>query len=548
MKMMRVFKIVLSVLIIGSITLLSLSCMRGPNNATPTVAPQIAKVQIGNISNNVTGTGNLALARTQDLAFEMAGTVEQISVEESQSVKTGDELVTLDTSDWETQIKTLQKALDTANRALTSAQEDVTKAQALVATKEMAVKQAQLALDTAQYNLNQISELKNAQDHVDQAKAALDYGIAMKAAGDTTITNDYLYGTTGLQSQYDIAVKKLNALIKGTDTTITTSVALQISQNQFQVQQKQKDLDDAGTAVTDARTAVENAKLDKTDAETAVKDAQDNLTEVKNLSPVIKAPFDGFITKISVAGGDEIKKGTIAMQIADPNQFEANILVTETDIFSVKIGGEATVAVDALSGLSFPAKITAIAPLATVQQGVVNYKVTAEITSLKPVFPKLGSGQFTFGSGSMPTALPGGSPLPTAPPSGSPLPSKSPEGTGAPNPAGGGNQFGGGMGAMLNQNLTLKDGLSATVTIPIQQKDNVLIVPNRAITRQGGNTTVQVVKDNNTATPEVVSVKTGLSDGSNTEIVSGLNEGDQVLVKASSSGSQFRGGPMFFGP
>jgi multidrug efflux pump subunit AcrA (membrane-fusion protein) len=104
------------------------------------------------------------------------------------------------------------------------------------------------------------------------------------------------------------------------------------------------------------------------------------------------------------------------------------------------------------------------------------------------------------------------------------------------------------MGAMLNQNFTLKDGLSATVTIPIQQKENVLMVPNRAITRQAGNATVQVVKDNNTATPEVVSVKTGLTDGSNTEITSGLNEGDQVLVKASSSSGSFRGGPMIFGP
>jgi hypothetical protein len=72
------------------------------------------------------------------------------------------------------------------------------------------------------------------------------------------------------------------------------------------------------------------------------------------------------------------------MQLADPDQFEANIFVTELDVFSIKIGGDATVSIDALSGLSFPAKITAIAPLATVSQGVVSYEVTVELTSLQP--------------------------------------------------------------------------------------------------------------------------------------------------------------------
>ena len=62
------------------------------------------------------------------------------------------------------------------------------------------------------------------------------------------------------------------------------------------------------------------------------------MDEAKSLSPIIIAPFDGFITKVNVEGGDEVYKGTVAMQIADPNQFEAKILVTEEDIFSVSWG------------------------------------------------------------------------------------------------------------------------------------------------------------------------------------------------------------------
>ena len=106
-------------------------------------------------------------------------------------------------------------------------------------------------------------------------------------------------------------------------------------------------------------------------------------TMPKSKSPTITAPFDGYITSVKVKGGDEVFKGSVALTIADPNQFEADILVTENDIASVKLDGEATVSLDALSDLTFPAKITWIAPTATVSSGVVNYKVTVTLTSLK---------------------------------------------------------------------------------------------------------------------------------------------------------------------
>jgi biotin carboxyl carrier protein len=50
-------------------------------------------VQKGTISVSVTGTGNLALAHTEDLTFEMAGTVYEISVSESDAVTEGQVVV-----------------------------------------------------------------------------------------------------------------------------------------------------------------------------------------------------------------------------------------------------------------------------------------------------------------------------------------------------------------------------------------------------------------------------------------------------------------------
>jgi multidrug efflux pump subunit AcrA (membrane-fusion protein) len=70
--------------------------------------------------------------------------------------------------------------------------------------------------------------------------------------------------------------------------------------------------------------------------------------------------------------------------------------------------------------------------------------------------------------------------------------------------------------------------MNATVIITVQEAQNVLVVPDRAIQTQGGNSVVEVRKDDGST--ETVAVQTGLSDGTNTEITSGLTEGQTVIL------------------
>ncbi|HEX7474371.1 MAG TPA: HlyD family efflux transporter periplasmic adaptor subunit, partial [Dehalococcoidales bacterium] len=364
-------------------------------------------------------------------------------------------------------------------------------------------------------------------------------------------------------------------------------IQLNIQQSQLAIPQKQMALEDAQTAVDDANVAVDqantaltNAQQDETDAEQNVKDIQSNITDTQTQDPTVVAPFDGIVTAVKAVGGAQIQKGSVAVSIADPTQFAVNFYVTETDIMSVKIGGDASVAVDAMSGLSFPAKVTAIAPLATIQQGVVNYKVTAQLSSLRPT-SSFTQGSSTSGfSGTLPTNLPSGVPVTVTPRSGNPITvtpgsnftpgafsGNSTGNTGAfsGNTTGNSGAFSGNTtgnsgafsrAAGATQNITLKDGLSSTVTITIQQATGVLIVPSRAISRVAGKgSTVQLLQ-NNATVEQIVTV--GLSDSTNTEITKGLNEGDVVLVKTSATSTTntnrlpgvgggavqvFRGGP-----
>lgn len=106
---MKITKIVLMVLIITVMLAIPLSgCSSGPAETDATES-QVFTVQRGNLVVDIAAAGNLALSRTEDLTFEIAGTVEEALVEEGDSVTEGQVLVRLDASEWEDELTILKQ-------------------------------------------------------------------------------------------------------------------------------------------------------------------------------------------------------------------------------------------------------------------------------------------------------------------------------------------------------------------------------------------------------------------------------------------------------
>jgi len=57
--------------------------------SAPVSENQVVAVQRGDLTIDITGSGNLVLSLTEDLAFEISGTVEEVMVEEGESVEEG---------------------------------------------------------------------------------------------------------------------------------------------------------------------------------------------------------------------------------------------------------------------------------------------------------------------------------------------------------------------------------------------------------------------------------------------------------------------------
>jgi len=552
---MKWVKISLTVLMLAGVIILSIGCSSS-NSATAT-KPQIATVQRGNILIQVTGTGSLALENKQSLSFGQTGLVTQsvtvkvsdVFVTAGQSVDAGKVLVKADPQNWLDQLTSDQHALDArkvaliqaqtavvnAQTSLASAQNGVAAAQNSLASAQNGLANAQTNLATAQYNLSVQKDVKAAQDAIDQANTQLQTDQSLSQRALTTGSSDSTYWAALIKQDKDtIATKTKDYNTILTDpanqgvsvTDINTKIA-QVNQAQTAVAQAQTNIAQAQTGVpqaqanvAQAQASIIQAQANVVTAQNAVDDAQTTLDRDKASPQEIDAPFKGLITKVNVNVGDIVSRSANLIEIAQPDLFQANILVTERDIMSIKMGGTAAVSFDALSGSNFPAKITQIAPLATVQQGVVNYQVTVELTSLRPTFstgavtgtrPSVPGGAGVTGNGSVASSFGG---------------SQSANATGS--------AAGNGLLAGLAQQSTplLKDGLSATVNIPVQERDNILLVPNRAISRQGRNSVVQVL---NGTTTEARTVQIGISDSTNTEVVSGLNEGEQISISTGAS-------------
>ncbi len=92
----------------------------------------------------------------------------------------------------------------------------------------------------------------------------------------------------------------------------------------------------------------------------------------------------------------------------------------------------------------------------------------------------------------------------------------------------------------------IKTGMTANVAIVVDQRENVLLIPNRAIRTVGRNRQVQLQGPAGTSITQPVTV--GLQNDTQAEVLSGLKEGDVVLINTTAATQQNRVGGFGGGP
>jgi len=545
----------LIILLLCSIGVLSLGCSSESESELP--EKQEVSVQRGDIAIDITAVGNLLFSNEEELSFEVSGTVGEVLVEIGDSVKEGQVLVKLDSDEWEEHLDALESGftvaernLTTAERNLTSAERNLTSAERNVTTAERKLFvekadliQAQISLQTAESNLDAVEEVQAAREAVEDAETDLKIAQAkLKEALQTAFgePNFWLNEVNLAQARLTQAQQELAEVLadQGVATSEVSIKKLQVELAEARLEQAQnavvdaeQDIADAEQGIADAEQAIADAEQGIADAEQGIADAQQELDEARATSRVIVAPLDGLITRVNVSAGDAVRKWVVAVVLADPTKFEATFMVGEVDILQVKLGGEAWVEVDALQGMSLPAKVTYISPTATIQSGVVNYRVKVEIESLQAIRQE----RQEVGREAMQRIAEGELPerLKQAIEEGritqeqaDAMLERIKQGELPVQPGQGGQQ--GQVSTVIPEDFQLREGLTVTVSILVEARNDVLLVPNSAITSKEGQSYVQLLSPDGVT--EERPVTTGLSDWQFTEITGGLSEGDKVVI------------------
>ena len=232
------------------------------------------------------------------------------------------------------------------------------------------------------------------------------------------------------------------------------------------------------------RQQLRQAKEEKSAAEDALQVVRDGVSKsnASASSTLIRATISGVILDIPVKVGNSVinsntfNDGTTIATVANMNDLIFRGNIDETEVGQLVIGMPMKITIGALQDLQFDAALEYISPKATESNGANQFEIKAAV--------KLASLKRGADNKAVQTAY---------------------------------------------SSVPLRSGYSANAEIVLSRADNVLTVPESAIEFSGDSTFVYIIKPTDDK-PEYVRtlVTTGLSDGVNIEIKSGLTKDDKV--------------------
>jgi RND family efflux transporter MFP subunit len=148
---------------------------------------------------------------------------------------------------------------------------------------------------------------------------------------------------------------------------------------------RQQRLFDSGVGAQ-AELDAATTRLEVTQAQLGTAEAEVASAQARLDYAVVRAPIDGVVIEKNVEVGEMVAPGGFTSQqstgsivrIADPTSLEVEADINESYIARLRLGQPATVAVDAVPGVTYHGSLRQIVPTADRQRAVVQVKVTVD--------------------------------------------------------------------------------------------------------------------------------------------------------------------------
>ena len=484
---------------------------------------QVVAVQRGNLNATLSLVGSLEAVQSTDLAFtEMSGTAELLGLEvqTGQTVTAGQVLATIDSASYQQALDQARSDLETAEETLADLTTPPTALE--IAQADVAVAAAQVDVQAAQdtvYDLENpdITDLEAA---VTDARVALaesrvdllaleqdtsdDDEIARLREADAdawAIYDDFAHKVHSADDrEYNLQLMGIyNQMMNAQDALVTAEVegGLSLLEAQIAVRNNEQALTEAQEALAEAKAGgdkleLAQAKLAVRQAEVDLEAAQEDRAELEeeaDPTDVAAARAEVDAQRLAVSDAEAALAGT---QLVAP--FDGTILEIYVSAGDPVGASTSIVTLANLDSFQVVALVdeTTIRQVSAGQEAVISFDAypdqpfAGEVLSV-PLYGML-QGDVTVYD--VPLSLEGA------------------------------------------EGLNLLVGMTANVEIQVGQATDALLVPTMALTKANGGYQVMVPNTADPASePETVPVQVGLSDGTYTQVLKGLNAGDQVIVQ-----------------
>lgn len=462
------------VVIIAIVALAAAGLYLVSGRGSAAVQYRTAAATMGTVTQTLPISGNLTPASETGLDFGTAGRVQTVNVQAGQAVKAGDVLATLDPA-------VLQAALTQAQAGLSSAQaklsqdrsatpQSLASAQGQVSSASIGLQNAQVALTDTQ-NGNQ-QAVNQAIDGVTSAQDKLQRDTDQRNS-DCALAAPSQQQVTQCQQDNNTVSADQDALRLANNNYTAALLKSQQGNDQAAAQ-----VNSARVQLSNARTALAALQAGATPQQVQMDEAQIQVSQVsvdtaqRNLNlATITSPLDGVVGSVSLVVGEAVSGGASTSSAANGAAATTTHQVTIDSPGAFAVTGSVS---DAQAGQVVVGQAARVTPAGATQ--ALNGKVTQVATAAT----------ITSGVASFAVTV-----------------------------------------TLSDTNPALHAGTSAAVSIIINQVSQVLTVPTSAVRTSGAGSTVQVLV---AGQPQPRPVTLGATDALRTEVVSGLNLGDTVVI------------------
>jgi HlyD family secretion protein len=495
MKSWRKAVVLFTVIAIVGVSLTMYGC--GSSSDADSEESQIVKASIGTLMTTISSFGSISMPEQAMLTFGSGGsindvyTVSEVNVGFGDGVEEGQVLARLDTTSLQRTIEQKEADLRTAQINLEQASSEanlahakatVSSAKATLASAEEALKQAKnSSISDAETNLeNAQRSLATAQRNGEINIADAEY--AVDEAWDTYF--DFLWDNVGLLEVPDVAAQKDMLYWEYEKALEQLEVAKEAAATS--VANAEANVTAAENALANAPIVIQQKEATVATAKAALAAAEDSLADVEAGHDVQLAQIQVDNAKIAVDEAlDQLEAATIA---APFNGVVARVNagvgdeVRPNDVI-IHLVNMTVVEVDAAVDEIDVAGVE-VGQMATVSvDALPKARLKGQVSAVSPIAASQ-SGVVTYDI------------------------------------------------AVEVQNADqyeLREGMSATITIMALDVQDVLLVPSNAVQRTADGNAVQVVIGDGQTEERVVEI--GATNGIQTEIVSGLADGERVVVQ-----------------